>query len=168
MRNFAEIGCIFATYRKKPEKKDGFPEFGVFRMGTTFPEIFRFIPITLILPVYLLRRACSVKTPKCKLFRISILKSGKFSEISRFFSGFLFPEFPNFGKSDQIRNLQYTLLKWHITLRFNEKPKNRGFPGTFPVTSSREKFSEKCRGMRHGRIENTPRIEGTRVCAAGF
>jgi hypothetical protein len=22
--------------------------------------------------------------------------------------------------------------------------------------------------MRHGRIENTPRIEGTRVCAAGF
>jgi hypothetical protein len=166
--SFWKISCeIFCRNRLylcdvKPEKtakKDGFRNFGVSGIfGTDFSEIFRFIPITLILPVYPVAQSvfCE-KHRKCtNFFGISNFgnQEPKFPR-GFFFRGFLFQlEFqigPNFFEIYIV-----PLLKWHITLRFSEKPeKTRGFPGTLPVIVP-ESFQGKCRGMRHGnRIEKT-------------
>jgi hypothetical protein len=90
---FAEIGCIFATYRKpeKNAKKRRFSgNFGVFQdfRGRLFSGIYRFTPI---LPVCTCCAECSVKTPKMhKLFGISNL------EIRENFFRAVFRRFPFF------------------------------------------------------------------------
>jgi hypothetical protein len=79
---FAEIGCIFATYRKpeKTAKKDGFQGFRGFQdfRGRLFRN-FPFIPILIYL-VYPVAQSVFCETPKMhKLFGISeFWKSGKF------------------------------------------------------------------------------------------
>jgi hypothetical protein len=82
---FAEIGCIFATYRKTKtaKKKTVSGEFRGFSgfSGTTFPEIFQIYTWLPNFTCTLLRRAVSVKTPKMHK---------------------LFPEFPNFGNPGKI------------------------------------------------------------------
>jgi hypothetical protein len=127
IRNFAEIGCIFATYRKtKPRKKKTFSGELGFPILDDFSEIsdlYRFYPN------FIMCTCCAErvlwKTPKMhKLFRnFRIWKRENFPGNFRavFFSdGFPFfriSEFreigPNFFEIYIV-----TLLKWHITLRF--------------------------------------------------
>jgi hypothetical protein len=145
MRNFAEIGCIFTTYRK-PRKKDGFPGIRGFRILTTFrkfSDLYRFYPI---LPVYLLRSVFLWKHRKCTNFSEFRFGNGEISPKFRRFFFFRRPFSGISGISNRtkfLRNLHSAhCLKWHITLRFSEKPENPGFPGTYSVESSREKFRE--------------------------
>jgi hypothetical protein len=150
--------------RKTAKKKDGSGNSGF----SDFRRLFRNFPIyTDLIPFY------------CTLFAERVLwknteNAQTFSEFDfetenfpwnfrvvfffrRFFLFSEFPEFREIGPNSSKFTYTAPLLKWHITLRFSENPKTLGFPGTFPVTSSREKFQGKCRGMRHGkRIENLP------------
>jgi hypothetical protein len=130
---------------QKTAKKRRFSGNSGFRILTTFrkfSDLYRFYTNFTCVPA---AQMFLWKHRKCTNFSEFRFGNGEIFPISPvFFSDVLFPEFPNFGNRTKfLRNLHSAhCLKWHITLRFSEKPENPGISRDISVTSSREKFRE--------------------------